>query len=107
MPRAASAEWEGRGSLIEERYNSRHFGNYKDAGGSYDHNPYAGRPINGDGKGPLNRREKDWVGQMLGSPIPTGWGIPCPSKSEAIWESRSAPRHGCPWGAAMSRDRAS
>ena len=44
----------------EERYHSRHFGFYMDAGGEYDHNPMEGKPRNGDGNGPVNRRSWSW-----------------------------------------------
>ena len=42
-------------------------------------------------------KKRLWRGGTLSkasSPIHTGWGILCPSKTEAIWESRSVPR-GC------------
>lgn len=41
---------------IEQIYESRHFGRYKDSGAGYDHNPKVGELKNGDGLGPANRR---------------------------------------------------
>lgn len=47
---------------IEQRYRTRHFGSYPDAGGRYDHHPKLGEPKNGDGAG-LNRRDppREWL----------------------------------------------
>lgn len=46
---------------IEEAYESRHFGEYQEAGAGYDHNFRKGMPKNKDGLGPLNRRDKWWL----------------------------------------------
>ena len=46
---------------IEEAYESRHFGEYQEAGAGYDHNFRKGMPKNKDGLGPLNRRNKWWL----------------------------------------------
>lgn len=52
----------------EERYTSRHYGEYMDAGGEYDNNPLAGELRNGDGNGPINRRSWMW-----GAGVVRGW----------------------------------
>ena len=46
---------------IEGKYQSRHFGTYKEAGAGYDYNNLKGQPKNGDGNGPKNRRKWNWL----------------------------------------------
>ena len=55
---------------IEERYRTRHFGTYVDAGGDYDYNRLKGEAKNGDGLGPTNRRDppEQWMRKAV-----AGW----------------------------------
>ena len=52
---------------IEERFRTRHYGTYLDAGGKYDYNRLKGEVKNGDGLGPTNRRvpPDQWVSKAV------------------------------------------